>query len=387
MAEIINRSYYDAAEKGRQDKQAYQSNALANRINTINADNGEYVNALMRDPNTTLEQFARAGRSDIANSLQNLRGDPAAAAKEFATQMTTAIRYAKGAKSPKAVVAQFPMLVETFGPGWDTATDDQIREQLEAAEARFGSQANIAPEVQKPPNLITTVGADGRPVRGEDVPGARVYEKPDDQNVNEQLVTRPAGPGLVQDFAWNPRSRSMAPVGQPYKPATTHTGNPTEGERGAANYFDRMQAAERLLDPNFIPTVPQFMASRKQMEGGPLSSSIANKFLDERTQKYYQAAADWVRAKLRKESGAAIGVQEMEQEIKTYFPLPGDTPAVVAQKAAARQQAIQGMRGMGGRAVTDQQQGPVRVSTPQEAMALPSGTQFVTPDGRVKVRP
>lgn len=33
------------------------------------------------------------------------------------------------------------------------------------------------------------------------------------------------------------------------------------------------------------------------------------------------------------------------------------------------------------------QGGPVRVSSPQEAMALPSGTQFVTPDGRVKVRP
>lgn len=33
------------------------------------------------------------------------------------------------------------------------------------------------------------------------------------------------------------------------------------------------------------------------------------------------------------------------------------------------------------------QQGPVRVSTPEEAMALPPGTQFQTPDGRVKVRP
>lgn len=32
-------------------------------------------------------------------------------------------------------------------------------------------------------------------------------------------------------------------------------------------------------------------------------------------------------------------------------------------------------------------QGPVQVKTPQEAMALPSGTQFMTPDGRVKVRP
>ena len=32
------------------------------------------------------------------------------------------------------------------------------------------------------------------------------------------------------------------------------------------------------------------------------------------------------------------------------------------------------------------QQGEVRVSSPQEAMALPPGTVFVTPDGRRKVR-
>lgn len=31
--------------------------------------------------------------------------------------------------------------------------------------------------------------------------------------------------------------------------------------------------------------------------------------------------------------------------------------------------------------------GPVRVNSPAEALALPPGTQFVTPDGRVKVRP
>jgi len=31
--------------------------------------------------------------------------------------------------------------------------------------------------------------------------------------------------------------------------------------------------------------------------------------------------------------------------------------------------------------------GPVKVNTPAEAMQLPSGTQFMTPDGRIKVRP
>lgn len=33
------------------------------------------------------------------------------------------------------------------------------------------------------------------------------------------------------------------------------------------------------------------------------------------------------------------------------------------------------------------QNAPVRVNSPEEAMQLPSGTQFVTPDGRIKVRP
>ncbi len=38
-------------------------------------------------------------------------------------------------------------------------------------------------------------------------------------------------------------------------------------------------------------------------------------------------------------------------------------------------------------AAAAQGNGPVRVNSPQEAMALPPGTTFVTPDGRVKVRP
>jgi hypothetical protein len=54
------------------------------------------------------------------------------------------------------------------------------------------------------------------------------------------------------------------------------------------------------------------------------------------TQQYEQAAQAWIRAKLRKESGAAIGVDEMNQEYRTYFPQIGDTADVIAQKANAR---------------------------------------------------
>jgi hypothetical protein len=374
---IIDRSYYGAAQRGRDDRQQEQTNALMNRARALDVNQGEYVNTLMRDQNTTPEQFARTGRSDVANSIANISADKAAQAREWAKQVRHAAEYSAQAPQgqTKAFIERnFPFLVETYGPEWATASDDQVRQELQGIAAKFGAQAGIGPATSGETFTLspgqTRFGPDGKPI-------ASIAPQPDNQNVNEQLVTRPAGPGLVQDFAWNPRSRSMVPVGQPYKPATTHTGNPTEGERGAANYFERMQAAEGLLDPQFVPTIPQFMASRKQMEGGPLASSIANKFLDEKTQKYYQAAADWVRAKLRKESGAAIGVQEMEQEIKTYFPLPGDTPAVVAQKAAARQQAIQGMRGMGGRAIGAESQKEITATGPNGQKIVLRNGQWV----------
>lgn len=125
---------------------------------------------------------------------------------------------------------------------------------------------------------------------------------------------------------------------------------PTEGERTAGNYFGRMQAAEALLG-QYTPSMTDYVAAQNVMAGGAVRSAAANAVLSPEGQKYYQAAADWVRAKLRKESGAVISPQEMAQEIKTYFPVPGDSPATISQKRQARMQAMTGMQQMGGRAV------------------------------------
>ena len=52
---------------------------------------------------------------------------------------------------------------------------------------------------------------------------------------------------------------------------------------------------------------------------------------------------------MRKESGAAIGKDEMDAEFRTYFPQIGDGPAVIAQKAAARRVATQAMKTAAGK--------------------------------------
>ncbi|PJN92927.1 hypothetical protein CNY89_25310, partial [Amaricoccus sp. HAR-UPW-R2A-40] len=63
-----------------------------------------------------------------------------------------------------------------------------------------------------------------------------------------------------------------------------------------------------------------------------------------------QKQMDWVRAKLRYESGAVIGDDEARQEAATYFPRPGDRPERVKAKEESRKQAIEQMRLAAGRA-------------------------------------
>lgn len=56
--------------------------------------------------------------------------------------------------------------------------------------------------------------------------------------------------------------------------------------------------------------------------------------------KFEQGQRNFISAVLRRESGAAISDQEMENESMKYFGQPGDGAEVLAQKARARKQAM-----------------------------------------------
>lgn len=121
---------------------------------------------------------------------------------------------------------------------------------------------------------------------------------------------------------------------------------PTEAQAASAGYVLRMQEAEKRMDAAL---------SKGANPGGTNDTmgelpGVGNFLRNSDNQTYRQAQEDWVRAKLRKESGAVIGKDEMAQEIATYFPRPGDSSAVVAQKAEARRTAIESLRIGAGRA-------------------------------------
>jgi hypothetical protein len=152
VAGIINRSYFDAAQKGRDAAQQEQANALRAQAAQQDIAQTGYVNNLMRDPTTTAEQFARAGRSDIGNALTNEQNSAANAqaekVKQFAEQVVTATKYTDQVpvEQTKAFVEKnFPFLVETYGPEWQTATPEQVRAELHGIGARFGAQIGVGP--------------------------------------------------------------------------------------------------------------------------------------------------------------------------------------------------------------------------------------------------
>jgi hypothetical protein len=124
---------------------------------------------------------------------------------------------------------------------------------------------------------------------------------------------------------------------------------PTEGETNAAGFAQRMELAQSII--NNLPAGSQPGAGTRLAEAVPfVGGALARTGQSVQTQQFDQAAQDWIRAKLRKESGAAIGVDEAKQEYATYFPMVGDTAEKIAQKAEARRVVTLGMQKSAGKA-------------------------------------
>jgi len=124
---------------------------------------------------------------------------------------------------------------------------------------------------------------------------------------------------------------------------------PTEGESNAAGFAQRMERSQAVisnLPEGSQPGVRAAVAGALPVVGGVAQ----RRAMTADQQQYKQAADDWIRAKLRKESGAVIGEDEMRKEYETYFPQIGEGPEVIAQKAQARAIATNSMKTSAGRA-------------------------------------
>lgn len=148
------------------------------------------------------------------------------------------------------------------------------------------------------------------------------------------------------------------------------------------------------------------------LDAGPLQmhpfDGIAKKLGGADFQKYQQAQKAFESQLMPIMSGAAVSPSEAQRQIKGSLPELGDDPANLADKSRTRQMMLNGaakakglplpypnvptfgvnsMKPPQGGVAAPQAAGAVaRVNSPEEAMRLPAGTVFMTPDGRRKVR-
>lgn len=123
---------------------------------------------------------------------------------------------------------------------------------------------------------------------------------------------------------------------------------PTEGQSNAANYANRMIASDKVLaDPKIVDA----QMSMKERALNKIPLGLGNFVVSSEFQTADQAQRNFINAVLRRESGAVISDAEFENGRKQYFPAPGDSPAVLAQKAANRKDAIDGIASAAGPAL------------------------------------
>jgi hypothetical protein len=119
----------------------------------------------------------------------------------------------------------------------------------------------------------------------------------------------------------------------------------TEGQAASLGFASRLSLNEKTLNE---------VASRGYKPGGLFEFGFTPERLRSEDRKIYEAAKrNWIAAKLRKESGAAIGKDEYSDADLQYFPQPGDTEKVLKQKANLRNTVYQSERTAIGRFADD----------------------------------
>lgn len=180
----------------------------------------------------------------------------------------------------------------------------------------------------------------------------------------------PEGPVALQHVeteqgiaTFNPRTGQLTPVMQGGKPIMGKgAGNLTESQGNATTFGMRMAEANKTLtslenaglkDTGMLRSGISGTVGAVPLIGESMSKGVDNVFnvlpsimggLNEAQQSTLQARVNFITAVLRKESGASISPSEFATAEKNYFPAPGDSEKIIAQKQKAREMAIKGMK-------------------------------------------
>lgn len=188
---------------------------------------------------------------------------------------------------------------------------------------RSAPQGFPAPDFQPPQPKASTSPAASQ----QAAPAGAPTPIPGTQRVSVPSV--PAGYERAPDGSLRP---------MPGGPADPRSKELTETQARSNMFGQAMTAADETLRGLRVPRNATLIAWRNLPEGA------VNLALSENDQKYFNALRGFAAGILRKETGASFGAAELLDVQSRFFPMPGDSPSVIQQKAEARQRAIESMR-------------------------------------------
>jgi type II secretory pathway pseudopilin PulG len=234
-----------------------------------------------------------------------------------------------------ALTGKLDVLPEGAGPM--TASPGQV------LFGRDGRQIAAVPE--RPPAPVS-VPDGGRLVNPQT--GQPIYQAPPGAPKVEKFQQPDGSQAGVQ---WDPNKGEFVPLRVPEggtlvgpKPTNPFAlpGKPTEEQGKAAGFASRMVQGHAVMNNLDAAAIDGWEALKARTPVG------SNFIISEQKQKLEQSQRNFVNSILRRESGAVISPEEFQSAALQYFPQPGDSPAVIAQKRANREVAIEGVMGSAG---------------------------------------
>lgn len=261
--------------------------------------------------------------------------------------------------------------------------DPMYQAQLQQAQLEIEQMRNPTPE----PQALMNAG------------GGNIY----DPNSGQWIIA-PRGPvapmsalgkleadraaGLISDEAYQAELAGMAPKGMSIESdgqggfrmvqgvgVSGDTRPFTEGQSKDVVYSTRARGALEALDP-----IAPVLADRGQRAAEVVPFGLGRELQSDQYQVAKNAGDEFLQAILRKDTGAAITEQEQALYGKTYLPQPGDSEAVIAQKAQARQRAIAAIEGgMSPSQMIAQERGLAASSAASDAVPPPAPAEPPAP--------
>ena len=223
-----------------------------------------------------------------------------------------------------------------------------------------------------------------------------------------QRVKQPDGSEMA--VQWDSRAGKWVPLDAPQggNPVQPTLGKLTEQQSKDVGFWQRGIEANKGITLEAEKALTNASDVGLENVPGILGLRPARALQRPEFQTAHNSARNFLAVILRKDTGAAITGQEWTEYTPLFIPQPGDTPALIEQKRRNRTVALDAIkdglgktgddlkrivdarnaeRGAGAGNAAGAGGQPVRVTSPDEARKLPSGTRIILPDGSPGVVP